>query len=226
MAIEGGATFAENFAALLGRLRAGEGLFVIFKRPCVIAVTGQGFGHEEERGALLFGVGRGAVDDAFDEGERTVDAELGIVGDAVFGVLGEADFAGHPFGEIEEIFVGGGLEFDDAGGELKGKVGIVVEELGARVEDGFCFEGVDVVGILFDGGGEGFDGEIDGDAVFGGVGGLGEIGEVGAGELKPGFGVLGVLANVVVEFGTGFGGLAGAKEAGGLGEGGGGLGEC
>lgn len=83
-----------------------------------------------------------------------------------------------------------------------------------------------MVGVLFDGGGEGFDGEVDGDAVLGGVGGLGEIGEVGAGELEPGFGVFGVLADVGIELDAGLGGLAGAEKAGGLCERVGGLCKC
>jgi hypothetical protein len=45
---------------------------------------------------------------------------------------------------------------------------------------------------------------------------LGEVGEVGAGELEPGFGVFGMLADVVIEFGAGLGSFAGTEETGGL----------
>ena len=82
--------------------------------------------------------------------------------------LGEADFAGHPFGEVEEEAEGVGFEFGDSGGEGVGEVGVVVEEFGAGVDDGFGFEGGDVVFVAFEGAGEGLHGEAEGEAAFGG----------------------------------------------------------
>ncbi len=76
-----------------------------------------------------------------------------VVRDAVAAFLGEADFAGHPLAEIEEEGVGVGLEFGDAISELIREVGVVIEQFGTRMDDGFGAERGDVVGIEFERGG-------------------------------------------------------------------------
>jgi hypothetical protein len=126
--------------------------------------------------------------------------------------VGEADFAGHPLGKVEEEGVGVGLEFGDAVGELVGEVGVVVEEFGAGVDDGFCAKGGDVVGVVFEDLGEALHGETEGDPAALGVRKAVEVDEVGAGDLEEELVVVGPGFALAVKVLAGFVGLAVADQ--------------
>ena len=147
-AVVGGAHFAQRGHALIQRDVAPEFLLVVADGLAETAAARERVAHQKVGGGLFVAIGQRAVDDLFQQVDGAVQADQRIVRHAVSALLREAHLAGHPLAEVQQEGVGVGLQFGDAGGEFVGEIGIVVEQLGARVNHGLGAQRRDVVGIV------------------------------------------------------------------------------
>ena len=81
---------------------------------------------------------------------RAIEPDQRIVRHAMSALVREAHFAGHPLAQVEQEGVGVRLQFRDPRGEFVGEVGIVVEQLGARVDDGFGAQRRNVIRVVLE----------------------------------------------------------------------------
>ena len=112
-----------------------------------------------------------------------------------------------------------GLQLRYPGGEFIGEIGIVVQQLGARVDHGLGAQRRDVVGIVFQHGAERLHGQGERHAALLGILQTVEIEEIGARDLIEHFGVVGTLFALLLQFLAGFGGLAFAQQQQGIAQG-------
>ena len=189
-----------------------EFAFVVANRFRKISAAGKRVAHQKERGGFLGTVRNGFINHAVQEVDGAIETEQWIMRDAVSAFLREADFAGHPLAQIEHEAIVVGLEFGGLGGQLVGQIGVVVEELRARVDHRFRAQRGDVIGVAGQGCREVFDSLGQGEAALARVGFAIEIEQEAASDLEGGFGILRMGNAFAFQLKAGFSGLAVAQE--------------
>ncbi len=165
-----------------------------------VAAARERTAHEVERGALVLAVRHGVVDHLVKQFDGAVEPEQRVVRNAMPALLGEADFAGHPFAEIDEKSIIVGLQSRGPGGHLIGEIRIVIEQLRARVDNGLGAQGGDVVGIALKGGAQVFHCQRESQRAALGLLLLVELDEVRPGNLVKHFAVARPLFAPLLQF--------------------------